>query len=102
MMNGIFQLLPIFILSILSAYAAYKLDVKFSFVHAINDKFGFNENQSMAFFIVIMCIFMVLVPFTLIRVMNLSRNIAYVIVSIIVGVCCYSALDYKEILKRSK
>ncbi len=102
MINGILQFVPIILLSILSAYVAYKVDVKFSFVHAINDKFGFNENQSMGFFIILMCVLMALVPFIVVSVMNLSRNIAYLIVSIIVGICCYSALDYKEVLKRAK
>lgn len=99
MINGILQLLPIFALAILSAYVAYKMDVKHSFVHAVNKRFGFSENQSMMFFIVIMCVSMALVPFVLIVLLNQSRNLAYVIVSVIVGFCCYSAMDYKEILK---
>ncbi len=102
MINGIFQLVPIIILAFISAYVAYKFDVKHSFVHKINDKFGFNENQSMVFFIVVMIVLMVIVPYVLVVLMKLSRNTAYIIVSIIVGICCYSALDYKEILKRSK
>jgi cytochrome c biogenesis protein CcdA len=100
MISGILQLLPLIGLAIMSAYISYKMDMKYSYVEKINKKYNFDENKSMLFFLGLMVVMMVLVPGLLVLGLGMSRNVPYVLVSLIVGFCCYSALDYKESLKR--
>jgi len=100
MISGILQLVPLIVLAAFSAYISYRMDIKYSYVEIINRRFKLNENKSMFLFLGLMLVSMILVPVVFLLGLGMSRNVSYLLVSIIVGFCCYSALDYKESLKR--
>lgn len=100
MISGILQLVPLIVLAAFSAYISYRMDIKYSYVEIINRRFKLNENKSMFLFLGLMVVSMILVPVVFLLGLGMSRNVSYLLVSIIVGFCCYSALDYKESLKR--
>lgn len=102
MINGILQLLPIIVLAGLTAYFSYQMDRRFRYIKKINKRFGFTENQSIGFFIGLMCAFMVVLPLIILKVFGGTKETAYIITSMAVGFCCYSATDYTGILEKTQ
>lgn len=101
MINHILQLIPILVLAGLSAYFSYQMDRRFRYVEKINKRFGFTENQSIVFFIGLMCLAMVVIPLSTLKLLNETKETAYILTSMVVGFCCYSSTDYTGILERT-
>ena len=97
MLEGIIEFIPFFVLTLISAYMSYKLDKRYDYVTRINRRLNLNKITSVALYIGSMSFLMFLVPYVVIVKLLASKYIAYMIVSFIVGICCYSAMDYQNI-----
>ena len=89
--------IPFLIVSMISAFYAYKLDVKYSYVGKINKKLGLKHFGAIFFYIGLMSLSMFFVPYILVIKLGVVKYIATLVMSIICGMCCYSAMDYKSI-----
>jgi len=96
MLERIIEFIPFFALAIISAYMSYLLDKKYDYVTRINRRLNLNGITSIVLYIGTMSLIMFFVPYVVIVKLLASKYIAYVIVSLIIGICCYSAMDYKN------
>ena len=97
MLMDIIKFIPSFIMTLLSAYISYLLDQKYDYVRKINSKLGLNKMTSIMFYIGIMSLLMFAVIYVLMLNLHISKEITKGIVSFIIGICIYSAMDYKKI-----
>jgi uncharacterized Tic20 family protein len=98
MIIEIIKIIPTFIVSLIGAYISYLLDKKYDYVNTIKNKLKLNGLKSIVFYIGIMSLLVVLIPYLLIVKLHISKQITLGLVGFIVGICCYSALDYKNII----
>lgn len=98
MILEILEFVPFLVISMISAFYAYKLDVKYCYTCRINSKLGLKNSKSAIFYIGLMSLLMFLVPYIVVIKLGITKYIGYFIISVICGICCYSAMDYKNIV----
>jgi H+/Cl- antiporter ClcA len=98
MILEVIEYIPFVMMAAISAFCAYKLDSQFSYVRKINSKLRLKSSISALFYIGLMSLLMFLVPYVVVVKLEMTKYIAYLIMSVVCGICCYSAMDYRGIV----
>lgn len=96
MLKNIIECILFLASSMISAYLGYLLDKKYDYVSKLNRKLKIGKSINTLFYIGIMSLLMFIVPYVIVVKLLASKYIAYIIVSFIVGICCYSAMEYRR------
>ncbi len=98
-MIEIFEYVLILIVSVLFAYLAYITDLKTDYVERINKKLRLGEKTSSIFYIGIMSLLMFVIPYVMVFQLNVSKKITLCIVGAVLGICCYSAMNWSKLFR---
>lgn len=78
---------------------AYLFDKKYDYVKRINNKLKLGNNLSVLFYIGIMTFLIYIIGYLSLKKFDLPLIIPYLLTSIVVEICIYSATNYKELEK---